>query len=110
MRGASVCGLLIVAPGWREGVEHLGWFDYIAAMAQPVITIISSVDFNKEPQRYLDQVAAGQTVEITGVGDDPVVLMPKSEFEGYQATAELLEHPADREAFLRSLAELKEPK
>ena len=75
-----------------------------------VITVVSSIDFNREPQRYLDQVAAGQTVEITGVGSEPVVLVPKSELEGYQATAELLEHPAEREAFLKALAELKEPK
>ena len=77
------------------------------AMAEEKVTQVSSSAFTENPQRYLDEARqAGHVVEITGPELEALVLISKEELEGYKATAELLAHPEDRAALLKSLAEL----
>jgi len=75
-------------------------------MTQETLAKISSAAFSSDPQRYLTEAAMpGHVVEVTAPSGD-VVILSKQDFEGYKATAELLQHPEDREAIVKSLAEL----
>lgn len=68
---------------------------------------ISSATFIRDPQHYIaEAAAAGHVIEVTTPSGDNVVILSKQDFEGYKATAELLQHPEDREAMMKSLAEL----
>jgi hypothetical protein len=67
---------------------------------------ISSAAFSSDPQRYIEEVAAGRVIEAMTPNGDSVVVLLKQNFEGYKAMAELLQHPEDREAMMKSLAEL----
>jgi PHD/YefM family antitoxin component YafN of YafNO toxin-antitoxin module len=78
----------------------------IFAMAEEKLTQVSSAVFAKDPQRYLAEAQAGRVVEISSPEQEALVLISKEELEGYKATAELLAHPEDRAALLKSLAEL----
>jgi PHD/YefM family antitoxin component YafN of YafNO toxin-antitoxin module len=78
----------------------------IFAMAEEKLTQVSSAAFTENPQRFLDEAHAGRVVEISGPELEPLVLISKEELEAYKATAELLAHPEDRAALLKSLAEL----
>jgi prevent-host-death family protein len=76
-------------------------------MTKETVTKVSSADFGREPQPYLTEAAtAGHVVEVTAPSGDNVVILSKQDFEDYKATVELLRHPEDREAIVKSLAEL----
>jgi len=72
------------------------------------VTQVSSTAFVEDPQRYLDKVQAGHVLEVqsTKPGAETFVIISKEDLEGLRATAELLQHPEDRAALLKSISEL----
>jgi PHD/YefM family antitoxin component YafN of YafNO toxin-antitoxin module len=82
----------------------------IFPMPKETVTQVSSADFAKKPLQYLAEVQPGRVVEVTApseaMGQSAFVILSKEDFDGYRATAELLSHPEDRKALLKSLGEL----
>jgi prevent-host-death family protein len=80
----------------------------ISGMMKETVTQVSSAVFAKDPQRYLDKVQAGHVVEVSSTHPrtETFVIISKEDLEGLRATAELLAHPEDRAAILKSLSEL----
>ena len=65
-------------------------------------TKITAIEFEHAVQRYLDEVGAGHAVELS---DRDIVLVSRSDLEGYIATIELLSDKAGAKELLESIAD-----
>jgi antitoxin YefM len=68
---------------------------------------IAFTEFQADPARHLDRLAADRTMLIvTRPNHEPVAILPLSELKGLRETLHLLRSPANGERLLRSIAEL----
>ena len=71
------------------------------------MTRIAFTEFQADPARHLDRLAADRTMLIvTRPNHEPIAILPLSELKGLRETLHLLSSPVNGERLLRSIAEL----